>query len=38
MKKMILSALLALSSGVQAEQLTTFMEIADAVSQGKKLL
>ncbi|HHF7373264.1 VirK family protein [Legionella bozemanae] len=37
MKKMILSALLALSSGVQAEQLTTFMEIADAVSQGKKI-
>lgn len=34
---MILSALVVLSSGVQAEQLTTLTEMADAISQGKRI-
>lgn len=38
MKKMILSVLFALSSVVHAEQLTTFTDMADAISQGKKSL
>ncbi|AWN74035.1 VirK family protein [Legionella anisa] len=37
MKKMILSVLFALSSVVHAEQLTTFTDMADAISQGKKI-
>ena len=37
MKKMILLALVVLSSVVRAEQLTTFMDIVDAISQGKKV-
>ncbi|MCE0723442.1 VirK family protein [Legionella resiliens] len=37
MKRMILSALFALSSVVHAEQLTTFTDMADAISQGKKI-
>ncbi|QMT59991.1 VirK family protein [Legionella sp. PC997] len=37
MKKMILLILVVLTSSVRAEQLTTFMDIADTISQGKKI-
>lgn len=37
MKKMILSALIVLSSAAHAEQLATFTDIADSISQGKKI-
>ncbi|WP_392537427.1 VirK family protein [Legionella sp. 227] len=37
MIKMIISALLISSSVVHAEQLTTFTDIADSISQGKKI-
>ncbi|CAM2994194.1 VirK protein [Legionella steigerwaltii] len=37
MKAMILSGLILLSSVVHAEQLTTFTDIADSISQGKKI-
>ncbi|KTD10774.1 VirK protein [Legionella gratiana] len=37
MQKITLSALALFSSVIYAEQLTTFADIADAVSQGKKI-
>jgi hypothetical protein len=37
MNKMVLSVLALLSSVVHADQLATFTDIADAVSQGKKI-